>query len=229
MCGRFGLSTTRENLKLLFRLERLADSFLWRPRFNIAPTQEVAVVRAAPHDGARELVMLRWGLIPFWANAATQRPQPINLRAETLARKFGGLLKTRRCLVLADGFYEWKRPAGGKGPGEPHFIRLKSGAPFGFAGVWDTWRDRSGTGEVIESCAILTTAPNAAVAPLHDRMPVILPPARAEAWLDRSVTDVDALQRQLEPVAAEELEAYRVGTRVNMPANDDVRCVERVP
>jgi putative SOS response-associated peptidase YedK len=196
MCGRY----------TLFRLEQLLQSFPWlalppgiQPRYNIAPTQPVLAVGS---DDPGKLDLFRWGMIPSWARDAAVGNKMINARAETLAEKpaFRTALRRRRCLIPADGFYEWRREADGSKT--PMHIRMRSEKPFMFAGLWDAWR--SPEGKWIRSCTIITTAPNALVATLHDRMPAILPYDRCREWcsLASSATDLPA-----QPYPAEEMEA----------------------
>ncbi len=219
MCGRFTQATPGETIAELFELgevPRLA------PRYNIAPTQQIAAVRVGG-DGRRQLAMLHWGLVPSWAKEAAMGARMTNARAERLAEKpaFRGALRSRRCLIAADGFYEWQKLDGRK---QPHFIRLRGGRPFGFAGLWERWAPAGA--EPLESCTIVTTAPNELLAPLHDRMPVILERGDFASWLDPGVRDAAAVTPLLRPYPAEEMEAYPVGLRVNNPANDDPDCIE---
>jgi putative SOS response-associated peptidase YedK len=187
------------------------------PRFNIAPTQEVPAVRAAKSADDRDLGMLFWGLIPAWADDPSIGSRMINARAETIAEKpaFKSAFRKRRCLVVADGFYEWMRVGGGK---QPHLIRRADGRPFGFAGIWERWTKG---GEPVESCAIITTEPNDLMRPIHNRMPVILGPEQFGAWLDPTVESEDRLRDLLAPAPEGELVAFPVSRRVNNPANDD--------
>jgi putative SOS response-associated peptidase YedK len=220
MCGRYVVTTPGEVLAELFELDEKPHL---EPRFNVAPTQEVAIVRPRAAGGGRELARVQWGLVPFWAKEKGIGNKLINARAETLAEKpaFRDSFKKRRCLVPADGFYEWQRTDGRK---QPWLLRLRGGAPFAFAGLWSLWRDRD-SGETLESCALVTTAPNELAATIHDRMPVILPWERHAAWLAADA-DPEALAALLAPFPAAEMEAFRVSTWVNSPAHDDPRCVE---
>jgi putative SOS response-associated peptidase YedK len=188
--------------------------------YNVAPTQKVAAVRLP--DSRRELVSLRWGLIPSWAEDPKIGSRLINARAETAADKpsFRAAFRTRRCLLPADGFYEWQKLAGGK---QPFYFRRRDGRPFAFAGLWEQWRNPAD--EIIESCTILTTAANAVVRPVHDRMPVILDPAAYDRWLDPNVRQAELVQPLLRPCREEDLVAYAVSPWVNNPKNDDARCV----
>jgi putative SOS response-associated peptidase YedK len=200
---------------------------LFDPRYNIAPTQDVAVIRA---DGAgrRTATMMRWGLVPSWSKAMTSGPPMINARSETLAEKpaFRSALRSRRCLVPADGFYEWQlTPSGGKGKKQPYYIHRPDGQPFAFAGLWESWKNPESQ-LAIESCTIVTTAANAALSNLHDRMPVVLAPADYSLWLDPHVHEPEKLQHVLAPCGDDELVAEPVSTHVNRAANDDARCIE---
>ena len=218
MCGRFTQAAPGEVIAALFRLPAAPAL---APRYNIAPTQEVEAVRQGG-DG-RELVRLHWGLIPAWAKERAVGARMINARAETLADKpaFRAAYRARRCLVVADGFYEWQRVGGRK---QPHFIGFADGRAFGMAGLWERW---DGDGErPVESCTIVTTAANEVVAPLHDRMPVILDPGGFELWLDPGVRDPEALQPLLRPHAAAAMRAHPVSPLVNNPANDLPACRE---
>jgi putative SOS response-associated peptidase YedK len=218
MCGRFTLATPAQTIAEAFELGAAPDL---RPRYNIAPTQPVAVVRAAVGDG-RELATLHWGLIPSWSKDAEIGARLINARAETIAEKpsFRSAFRSRRCLVLADGFYEWRRDGDRK---QPFYVTMKDRRPFGFAGLWERWAPAGG--EPLESCTIVTTTPNEVLAPIHDRMPVILPAPDHSTWLDPAVKDAERLQRLLQPFDASEMEAYPVSPRVGNPRADDRDCI----
>jgi putative SOS response-associated peptidase YedK len=223
MCGRY---TLRAPGKVVADLFGLAEEPPLRPRYNIAPTQPVPVVRvlrANPQTKQRELVPLRWGLIPPWASDPAIGNRLINARAETVASKpaFRGALRRRRCLVPADGFYEWRKEGSKK---QPVYVRRKDGQPFAFAGLWERWERE---GEVIESCAIITTGANDLMAEFHDRMPVILDPKDYGVWLDPGVQDPKVLGPLLRPYPGDEMEVYPVSTLVNNPRHEDPRCVER--
>lgn len=222
MCGRFAFYSPHEAVVRLFGLPQ--DTPAVDPRYNIAPTQFVAAVRAPGDGGARALAMLYWGLVPGWAKEKSIGARLINARAETLREKpsFRGAYQRRRCLVLADGYYEWQRAAAGK---QPHYIRLVSGEPFAMAALWERWRDPAG-GEPLDSCALVTTTPVASIAHIHDRMPVILPPGAHDEWLDPKVTDVAGLDRLLVPFTAATLEARPVGRAVNDARNQGPRLIE---
>lgn len=219
MCGRFTVSASPELLAEVFSLDEIPVDF--KPRFNMAPGQNIPLVRA---QTPRQLEFFRWGLIPSWAKDANIGNRMINARSETVAEKpsFRAAFKKRRCLIVADGFYEWKRTASGK---VPHYLRLKNHRPFAFAGLWECWKaaDQS----PVYSCTILTVAPNPLVAEIHDRMPVILEGAQRDTWL-ASDADSKRLAAILRPLPAEEMEAYPVSQRVNATRVDDPRCIERV-
>jgi putative SOS response-associated peptidase YedK len=218
MCGRFTLATVGQDLVEQFHLSGVPDLV---PRYNIAPTQPVAVVRHNPQS-VRELTFLHWGLVPSWASDPKIGARMINARSETVSEKpaFRAAFRRRRCLVPADGFYEWLKLERGK---QPFFVRMRGGPPFAFAGLWEVWQ--SPDGAVLESCTLLTTEPNSLIRPLHNRMPVILPPQAYDLWLDPSVEETSRLQPLLQPYPAEEMEAYPVGWEVNRPENDSPRCV----
>ena len=219
MCGRYLITTPVEAIRRIFGVRQSPNL---GPRYNVAPTQSVPIVRRG--EAGRELVTVRWGLVPFWAKDLKIGHKLINARAETVADKpaFRDAFKRRRCLVIADGFYEWRRIDGGK---QPYLIRVAGGRPFAFAGLWDHWTDKQ-SGERVESCTIIVTAANALVAPIHDRMPVILAPADYDRWLDPSAADGAAL---LPAFPAGEMEAFAVSPRVGNVRNDDPGLIEPVP
>lgn len=220
MCGRFTLTVD---------LAELAQSFPWltvpdqsvQPRFNIAPTQPVAVVT---NQGDRKLDFFTWGLIPSWAEDPKIGSKMINARSETLAEKpsFRNAYKRRRCLIFADGFYEWRKEPGSSSK-TPYYIHMKSNEPFGFAGLWEYWN--SPYGDPVLSCTIITTSPNLLVAPIHNRMPVILPKDAIDSWLKPGEAAPDELDHLLAPYPADSMEAYPVSTVVNSPANDIPQCI----
>jgi putative SOS response-associated peptidase YedK len=213
MCGRFAFYSPHEAVTRLFGV---ADAPEIEPRYNIAPTQFIAALRAG-EGGHRGLAMLYWGLVPSWAKEQAIGARMINARGETLREKpsFRNAYKRRRCLILADGYYEWQRSGPVK---QPYFISFASGEPFGMAGLWETWRD-PGSGEPLESGCIVTTQPAPSVAHVHDRMPVIVPPAAHAEWLDPGNADVDRLDRLLVPWQAGVLAARPVSRRVNDARN----------
>ena len=220
MCGRFTLGATAATLAAQFDLANVPT---WTPRYNIAPTQEVLVVLQPSPQANREARLHRWGLIPPWAKDPSIGNRMINARAETVATKpaFRRAFKERRCLLLADGLYEWQRQERRK---QPFYIRLRDGRPFAFAGLWEHWEGSEGM--AIQSCTILTTTSNEVVGRIHDRMPVILSPTDYDRWLDPSIQEPAVLQTLLRPYPADEMTAYPVSTRVNNPANDSPECVE---
>jgi putative SOS response-associated peptidase YedK len=222
MCGRFTLRAPASQIAEQFAL---FDSAEFRARYNIAPTQDVAAVRVRPDvaAGRRHLAWLRWGLIPSWAKDAAIGNRMINARAETVAEKpaFRTPLARRRCLVLADGFYEWQKAGTKK---QPYFIRMADERPFAFAGLWESWEGPDHA--LVESCTIITTEANALVRPVHDRMPVILARDDYERWLDPAVRDAAALVPLLRPYPAEAMSATPVSAFVNSPAHDGPQCIE---
>jgi putative SOS response-associated peptidase YedK len=224
MCGRFILTTIGEIIGEEFQLPKKPDL---APRYNIAPAQPIAAVRLAENSKERELSMLRWGLIPFWAKDMNIGYRTINAKSETAAEKpaFRSAFKRRRCLIPANGFYEWKRQKGRKQK-QPYLIRLKESRLFAFAGLWEQWKDADGN--MIESCTILTTEPNELVAELHNRMPVILDHKDHALWLDTSVTDPEKLNPLFKAYPAEAMEYDAVSEHVNKPANDDPQCMEPI-
>jgi putative SOS response-associated peptidase YedK len=220
MCGRFTLAITWSELARHYRLIGEVDV---RPRFNIAPSQRVRIVRRRP--AGNELAEARWGLVPSWAKDPKIGNACINARSETVAEKpaFRNAWRgSRRCVIPATGFFEWKQ---GAMPKQPFLVRLKSGGVMSMAGLWETWTSPEGAS--IDSVTIVTTAANDAIRPLHDRMPVMLRPEALDAWLDPSTPPV-ALTTEFRPSAAPELEAIPVSTLVNSAQNEDPRCVEPV-
>ena len=222
MCGRFTLRTPAHRLAEAFGVDALPNL---APRYNIAPTQDVVAIRHA--DDGRELTMLRWGLIPGWAKDPAIGARMINARAETVAEKpsFRAAFRQRRCLVAADGFYEWRKTAEApKAPKQPYYIRLASGEPFAIAGLWERWRDPAG--ETVESCTLITTEANPELASIHHRMPVILAPADYDAWLEPHPASAAALHDLLRPYPGAEMVAFPIGRHVNNVRNDDPACIE---
>jgi putative SOS response-associated peptidase YedK len=221
MCGRFSLVTDMSRLEARFGFD--ADGLLYRPSFNVAPTQEIlTVVNDAFQNQPR---MMKWGLLPYWYKGFGIGSRMINARAETLTDKpgFRQAFRDRRCLIIADGFYEWKKSAG---KGVPMRIALGSGEPFGFAGLWEAWQ--SPAGEVVYSCAIITTGPNSVMASIHDRMPVILPRESEAYWLDHSHRDFSSLRMLLQPYVAGTVNVFEISTLVNSPSNDTCDVIVRV-
>lgn len=214
MCGRFTLTA---------EISALQDSFPWlyippelAPRYNVAPSQPVAVV---PNDGKDRIDFFVWGLIPSWAKDPAIGNRMINARAETLAEKptFRAPFRRKRCLILTDGFFEWTARSDGKGK-TPMYLRMVDGKPFAFAGLWDNWF--SPDGSEVRSCTIITTEPNELVRPIHNRMPVILPPSAYREWLTPGEGNITALQAVLKPYPASEMVAYPVSRLVNDPKSD---------
>jgi putative SOS response-associated peptidase YedK len=220
MCGRFTLATDLEQLEERFSFH--AATLAFKPHYNIAPSQQILAVISTEE---RRVGLLRWGLIPSWAKDQSMGDRMINARAETVAEKpsFRRALQKRRCLILADGFYEWRKEGKTK---TPMYIRLKSHAPFGFAGLWETWK--SPEGEAIHSCTIITTTPNGLMESIHNRMPVILSRDAESQWLDRTIEGPDRLLPLLAPYPADAMEAYAVSSAVNSPRNDAAVCIQPV-
>jgi putative SOS response-associated peptidase YedK len=219
MCGRYKLSRRKQFIEEYFATASDAED--WNPRYNIAPTQPVPVIRQNSKEPIRELSLMRWGLIPSWAKDFSVAASMINARSETAATKpaFRDPLKFRRCVIPADGFYEWKRTGKAK---QPYCFEVNDGELFGFAGIWDRWKDPSG--QWVKSCSILTTTPNAVTSAVHDRMPVILDPDGYDVWLDPGMKEVSAVSEVLKPFDARLMRCYPVSTRVNHAANDDEEC-----
>lgn len=222
MCGRFTLAPTPDDLAETFGLSGIPDMV---PRYNIAPSQPVAIIRYNPDGHRRHLSFARWGLIPSWAKNSTGGPHPINARAETAAEKstFREALKSRRCLIPADGFYEWAKAGSKKTPVR---FTMADSHVFAFAGLWDHWERPDGA--AIESCTILTTTPNELVASVHNRMPAILRPEAYPYWLDPTVTSTSLVLTLLCPYLAREMRAYPVGTMVNSTASEGPKLIEPI-
>jgi len=217
MCGRYRLSRRKQIVEEYFEAPSDDD---WEPRYNIAPTQPIPVIRQNPKELRRDMSLMRWGLIPSWATALSGPPM-INARSETAATMpaFRDPMKSRRCLVPADGFYEWQRKGNTK---QPFCFEVNDGELFAFAGLWDRWKDPSG--QWIRSCSILTTTPNAVTASIHDRMPVILDPDCYELWLDPGMQNIKVVSDMLTPYDARMMRSCPVSSRVNSVANDDADC-----
>jgi len=214
------LTTPVEQIAELFRITEASSL---TPRYNIPPSQQILAVRNRPGHEGREMVSLRWGLIPSWSRDAAIGDRLANARAETAAEKpsFRQALRQRRCLIPADGFYEWKKSGGRK---EPYYVRLRDGGLFAFAGLWERWRGDEA--DPLETCSILTTDANDLLRPIHDRMPVILDPADYGPWLDPDLHNPEVVQALLRPFPAERMVAYPVSRLVNDPGRDDRRCTE---
>lgn len=217
MCGRFTLATSGTQLAAQFALTEVPQL---APRYNIAPTQSVAAVRAAANG--RELALLRWGFVPVWAKDPSIGARMINARAETAAEKpsFRTALRQRRCLIPADGFYEWQAVPGGK---QPFYFHMADGAPFALAGLWERWK--SPEGAPLESCTILTTEANDLLRPFHDRMPVIIAPEEYARWLDPALRDPEAVHDLLSPYDSDLMAAHPVSREVNRVANDGPQLI----
>lgn len=235
MCGRY--TETKSLARLRKRFPNCAvcafSEDLFTPRYNIAPMQEAPVILmepASPREAARDaravMKLLRWGLVPSWAADEKAGSKMINAKAETVAEKpaYRNAFKQRRCLVVADGFFEWKKSGTAR---LPFWFTLRDEEPFAFAGLWEKWRRPDGSD--LETFAILTTEPNELVRPCHDRMPLILRPEHHEAWLDSALDDATRLMPLLQPVSASEMTSRPVSTLVNNPKHDDPRCVEPLP
>ncbi len=221
MCGRFSLISSEELIKRIFRLNRAPVQV----RFNIAPSQNISVIRNHPSTQDRELVPMRWGLIPSWAKDMKIGNRMINAKSETVFEKpaFRNAIKRRRCLIPADGFFEWKKLKKGK---QPYYISLENHEPFAFAGIWESWKSDPQT--TIESCTILTTSANELIQPLHERMPVIIPIPDHPIWLDPERQSAEEQMSLFHPFPAEEMTMYPVGDWVNHVGNDIPDCIESV-
>ena len=218
MCGRYTLTSAPEAIRALFRYLEQPN---FPPRFNVAPGQPIAIVRLV--NGQRQFALVRWGLLPSWVKDPKAFTLQINARGETVAEKpaFRAAMTRRRCLIPVDGFYEWKAAGARK---QPYFIRMKSGVPFAFAGLWETWTGPNG--EELETAAIVTTTANQTLSPIHDRMPVIVPPEAFDLWLDGATVDVATASALIAPAPENLLEAFPVSTDVNRTVNDNPKLVE---
>ena len=219
MCGRFVLTVSDDKIAQLFEVDAVPKL---PARYNIAPTQPVLGIREDA-DGHREAALLQWGLIPHWSKDVAISARMINARGETVADKpsFRTPFKRRRCILPANGFYEWQKREGGK---QPYYIHMADDEPFGMAGLWDVWS--KGEETYIESCTIITTSANEVVRPLHDRMPVILDPEDWDLWLDVTIQDANRLLTLIEPYTSEAMTARAVSRHVNNPRNDDPECIK---
>ncbi|HXY89151.1 MAG TPA: SOS response-associated peptidase [Xanthobacteraceae bacterium] len=220
MCGRFALHSSPDELRRLFGFEALPN---FPPRYNIAPPQPIALVRI--ENGARHFALARWGLVPSWVKDPKKFALLINARAEGIAEKpsFRAATRRRRCLVPADGFYEWRPEGKSK---RPYFVRRRDRAPMAMAGIWETWAGADG-GE-IDTAAIVTCAANAVLAPIHDRMPALIAPADFSTWLDADEKEFQKAAALLQPAPEDWLEAYEVSPRVNRVAYDDAENIAPV-
>jgi putative SOS response-associated peptidase YedK len=219
MCGRYRLSKRKQIIEEYFDTSPWEDD--WNPRFNIAPTQPIPVIRQHPKEPIRQISTMGWGLVPHWAQDASGAARTINARSETAAIKpaFRDPIRFRRCLVPADGFYEWARTANGK---QPFCFEVNSGELFAFAGLWDGWKNP--LGQWVKTCSILTTTPNAVTSTVHDRMPVILDPDSYDLWLDPGMQNVTAIADLLKPYDARDMRCYPVSSRINVVVNEDEEC-----
>lgn len=222
MCGRYRLSRRKQAIEEYFEA---AGEVEWEPRYNIAPSQMIGVIRQDAAKPDRHFSLVRWGLVPYWAKDGSVGNKMINARAETAADKaaFSEPFRRRRCLVPADGFYEWQRGTRIK---QAFHFGMQDDSLFAFAGVWDRWRDA--TGQAVETCSILTTTPNSLLVDVHDRMPVILSPECYELWLDPGFRNTSVLAEVLRPLDARLMKRYPVGVRVNTVSNDDAQCAAAV-
>lgn len=222
MCGRFTQTQSAEAIATLFQL---AEPPTVTPSYNIAPTQSVGVIVATVDQPAHQFRPLRWGLIPSWAKDPSMGNRLINARSETVAEKpaFRSAFRQRRCLVLADGFYEWRRSQGQK---QPFYFHLREQPLFAFAGLWEQWH--SPEGEAIASCTILTTAANELLSQVHDRMPVILAPNTYDQWLDPTLRDPERLKPLLQPYPATFMDSYPVSSQVNSPRHNSPDCIQAI-
>ncbi len=221
MCGRYTLHHTPEEIAERFDVEPWEE--ILAPRYNIAPSQLVPVIRQVQSSGGlREMVGCKWGLIPFWAKDPKIGNNLINAKAETIAEKpsFKQAFAKRRCLIPADGFYEWKKQ--GKAPSQPIYIRRRDGGLFAFAGLWEEWRTPEG--EAIATCTIITVEPNELISKIHHRMAAILNPDDEAAWIDPK-SKVDELSQLLQPYDSDQLEAIAVSRAVNSPTHDSPACI----
>jgi putative SOS response-associated peptidase YedK len=217
MCGRFTLHTPTAQIEEAFHLN---SGLELKPRYNIAPSQDIPIIRDTETE--REMVMARWGLIPGWSKESKSKYSTINARIESVAEKptYRTPFKRRRCLIPADGFYEWKVVNGNK---IPHHIRMRDSSVFAFAGLWDHWEDEN---ESLDSCVIITTPSNEAMKLIHERMPAIIAPAHYDIWLDSRVTDKQEIMQCLTFAPSSQLRAYPVSTWVNSPKNNDEQCIQ---
>ena len=224
MCGRYRLTAKERYIRDHFGLD---EDPSWAPRWNIAPTQPVPTIRQDRKTPKRTFNLARWGLIPYWAKDPSIALKTINAMSETAAEKpaFRDAMRWRRCLIPADGFYEWKRL--GSKEKQPYNLGMADDSPFAFAGLWERWRDQDN--KTIETCTILTTKPNSLVADIHDRMPAILRPDDYDLWLDPGVTTASRVTSCLQPFDVRLMKKYPVSMRVNSPENDDQACAQEIP
>lgn len=220
MCGRFSLAATSDEIAQHFELETVPDL---SPHYNIAPSQTVATVVVLKDKSHRQFQQMRWGLIPSWAKDSKIGNRLINARVETVTEKpsFRNSIRRKRCLIIADGYYEWQKQPGGK---QPYYFQLR-GQPFAFAGLWDTWK--TSDGEIV-SCTLLTTDASEQVSPVHHRMPIIVPPRTYSQWLDPTLTNPDEVLPLLESDIYQGLTSHPVSFKVNSPINDSPECIRSI-
>jgi len=218
MCGRFTLHTPAADILQAF--EVASDGVALVPRYNITPSQDIPVVRAG--DEGRELALVRWGLVPGWSQEARPKYSTINARVESVAEKptYRAAFRHKRCLIPADGFYEWQKAGDRK---IPHYIRMQDQSVFAFAGLWEHWQ---GEQEAFDSCAIITLPASGVMTTIHTRMPAIIAAHHYDTWLDTGMTDKHDILRQLGSSVSDRLEVYAVSSYVNSPKNTDARCIE---
>lgn len=228
MCGRMVLTRSAAEVAEFFEAEPMSDDEAFGPRFNVAPSQPILAIRGK-EDRSRELVSLHWGLVPFWVKDRADFSLLINARSETVATKpsFRAAFRKRRCLVPADGFYEWPRKPKGTPAEGPYYFHGSDQALLGIAGIWESWVDQE-SGEMIESCALLTVGANALMGAIHHRMPVLIERADWEAWLDPEQEEPDSLGSMLAPAPEDRLGVFQVGRYVNQARHEGARCLERL-
>ena len=219
MCGRFTLQTPESKIRKAFQLQ-LTGSLGLRPRYNIAPSQDIPIIRDT--EEGQELVLVKWGLVPHWSKEPKTKYSTINARIETVAEKptYRTPFKSRRCLIPADGFYEWKIINGHK---IPHYIRMHKCGVFAFAGIWDRWE---GDGKTLDSCSIIVMPANEVIKPIHERMPAIIAPAHYDLWLDQRITEKDEIMEFLNSAPSGSLKYYSISPWVNSPEHDNERCIQ---
>ena len=217
MCGRYTLTSAPEAIRALFRYDEQPN---FPPRYNIAPTQPIAIVRVV--EGKRQFALVRWGLLPSWVKDPKTFSLVINARGESVNDKpaFRAAMKYRRCLIPADGFYEWQRGGERK---QPFYVRAKNGGPLAYAGLWESWTGPNG--EELETAAVVTTDANKTLAPIHERMPVVVPPEAFDLWLNCDTVDARTAATLVQPAPDDLLEAYEISTAVNRVANDDAKLI----
>lgn len=227
MCGRFTQASPKKKIVEGFQIREFSensDDVLWAPRYNIAPTQPVLAITMSQDTSGRQLRRFKWGLVPSWAKDASIGNKLINARSETAATKpsFREAFKRRRCLIVADGFYEWQKLGSAK---QPHYIYMADAEPFAMAGLWERWYDPDG--QSLATCTILTTEANDMMRPIHHRMPVILDHGDYDEWLDTKPSS-DGVQHLMKPCPSEVMDSRAVSKLVNNPRNDSVECLETV-